>query len=106
MYKTVNFRAGFSASTIGTATRARIRVIGEQVQVRFTDRTSTVNMPKGEMLRDLGVKGSGRRLGLPSEIGAILPDAGTPVALIAGKYGWFTVETAMDAGAADASISK
>ena len=85
MYKNVNFLAGVSASVIGTATKARVRVLDGSVQVRFTDRTSTVNMPKTEMLRDLGVKGSGRRLGLPSEIASNLPDAGTAVSLVPGK---------------------
>lgn len=105
MYKNVSFLAATSASIIGSATKARVRVADGQVQVRFTDRTSTINMPKTEMLRDLGVKGSGRRLGLPSEIASNLPAPGTPLALIPGKYGWFTLAAAADAAQKAASVS-
>jgi hypothetical protein len=102
----VNFIASVSANVIGAATKARVRVRDEQVQVRFTDRTSTVNMPKTELLRDLGVKGAGRRLGLPSEIAEHLPEAGTAVKLVPAKYGWFNLAVAADAAEKAASISK
>lgn len=106
MYKTVNFVAAVSTNVIGTATKARVRIADGQVQVRFTDRTSTVNMPKTELLRDLGVKGSGRRLGLPTEIADTLPEAGTAVKLVPGKYGWFTLSATTDSAEKAASISK
>lgn len=106
MFKNVNFLAGVSASVIGSATKARVRVQDGQVQVRFTDRTSTVNMPKTEQLRNLGVKGSGRRLGLPSEIAANLPAQGEGVQLVAGKYGWFTLAPMTDGATRAASVSK
>lgn len=90
MYKNVNFNSATSAAVIGQASKARVRVNEGQVQVRFTDRTSTVNMPKSELLRNVGVKGSGRRLGLPSEVADLL-ETGSKVALVPGKYGWFTI---------------
>jgi hypothetical protein len=105
MYKNVNFLAATAASVIGSATKARVRVQDGSVQVRFTDRTSTVNMPKTEQLRNLGVKGSGRRLGLPSEIASNLPEAGTALALVPGKYGWFTLAALTDGATKAASVS-
>ena len=96
MYKKINFGAAASASVIGSATKARVRVRDEQVQVRFTDRASTVNLDKSELLQDVGVKGSGRRLGLPSVMADRLPEPGTQVELVPGKYGWFTIATVRD----------
>lgn len=106
MYKTVNFIASVTANVIGTSTKARVRVVDNQIQVRFTDRTSTVNMPKTELLRDLGVKGAGRRLGLPSEVAEHLPEPGTAVKLVPAKYGWFNLAVANDNLEKAASISK
>ena len=106
MFKNVTFLAATTASVIGTATRARVRVQDGQVQVRFTDRTSTVNMPKNELLRDLYVKGSGRRLGIPSELAENLPALGEAVALVPGKYGWFGLAALTDGATKAASVSK
>lgn len=105
MYKNVNFLAATTASVIGSATKARVRVNDGRVQVRFTDRTSTVNMPKSEILLNLGVKGAGRRLGLKSEFADILPAPGTPLVLTEPKYGWYTLAAAADTAAKDASVS-
>jgi len=93
MYKNVNINAATTAALIGENTKARVRVIDGSVQVRFSNRTSLVNLPKTEVVRDLYVKGNGRRLGLPSEFAAPL-EVGTKVALVPGKYGWFTVSPA------------
>jgi hypothetical protein len=106
MYKRVNFTVAATSTVIGQATKARVRVKDGQVQVRFTDRTSTINMPKDEMLIDLGVKGSGRRLSVPAMIAQFLPNTGTAVVLVPAKYGWMTVEKQGDAGGErSASIS-
>jgi len=105
MYKNVTFLAVASATVIGSATKARVRVQDGAVQVRFTDRTSTINMPKDEMLRDLGVKGSGRRLGLPTAIADSLPEAGTALELVPGKYGWFTLAALSEGATKSASVS-
>ena len=105
MYKKVTFLAATTAAVIGEATKARVRVNGDQVQVRFTHRTCLVNMPKGEKLIDLGVKGSGRRLGLSSEIADNLPAPGAGLALTPAKYGWYTLSALADGGTKAASIS-
>ena len=105
MYKNVNFLAAASASVIGTATKARVRVNDGRVQVRFTDRTSTVNMPKDEQLLDLGTKGAGRRLGLKSDVADVLPAPGTGLVLNKAKYGWFTLAAMVDGDVKAASVS-
>lgn len=88
--KVLSFTTAATAGKIGDATKARIRVKDDAVQIRFTDRTSTVNLDKSEILKDLGTKGNARRVGLPSEI-ADRFDNGVGVALESAKYGWFTL---------------
>jgi hypothetical protein len=90
MYKNFNIGAAATTSIIGENTKARVRVQDGLVQIRPTERASTINMPKTEMLRNITVKGNGRRIGLPSEIADLIP-TGAKVALTPGKYGWFTI---------------
>jgi hypothetical protein len=97
MFKKINFNSAISNARIGGATKARVRVQDGQIQVRFTDRTSLVNLPKTEEVRNVGVKGSGRVLGLPTKFADVLPEPGTQVALVPGKYGWFTLQTFTEA---------
>ena len=105
MYKNVNFLAAASTSVIGSATKARVRINEGKVQVRFTDRVSLVNLPKGEEVINLGVKGSGRRLGLKSDIADNLQAPGTGLTLTQAKYGWFTLAALTDGEVKAASVS-
>lgn len=93
MYKNVNLNAATTAAVIGENTKARVRVNGGVLQFRFSNRTSLVNLPKDEIVRDLYVKGSGRRIGLPSAF-AGHPDleVGSKVVLVPAKYGWYSVQ--------------
>ena len=74
-----------SASLFGTATKVRLRTVGNEVQIRPTDRASAVNLPKGEVLKDLRAKTP-----TTSRINATVDalEVGSLYALEAGKYGW------------------
>lgn len=100
-YKSLNINSSFTAANVGENTKARIRMKDGVLQIRFTDRTSLVNLPKTEQVANLSVKGNGRRLGLRSEYSAHL-EAGSKVALVDPKYGWFTV---VPVAAGDASVA-
>lgn len=89
-YKNLNINAAATLALVGSATKARIRMRGETLQIRFTDRTSLVNLPKDEQVANLSVKGNGRRLGLRSAFAGHL-EAGSKVALANPKYGWYDV---------------
>jgi hypothetical protein len=91
MYKTVNFNSATTSEKIGQNTKARVTVKEGRVMIRFTERTSDANLSDDQLLKNLSVKGSGRRIGLPSAIADHLPEPGAKVALIPGKYGWFTL---------------
>lgn len=105
MYKTLNIGAAATRSIIGENLVARVRKTDEgETQIRFTNRSNLTNLPKGEILRSISVKGSGRRVGFPVEVSEMIPAAGTKLNLVAGKYGWFTLVPAIDGSAADASV--
>lgn len=89
-YKNLNINAATTQALVGSATKVRIRMKGDTLQIRFTDRTSLVNLPKDEQVATLSVKGSGRRVGLRSAFAAHL-EAGSKVALSDPKYGWYNV---------------
>lgn len=75
------------------------------IDIRPTVRARTINLPKGEVLRPIGTKGSGRTVGIPAEA---LPNVGTgQVQLEAGKYGWFSLRSVEELarGAAGGRIS-
>lgn len=94
-YRTLAINSAATA-LIGAATSVRIRANENgTIDIRPTDRASAVNLPKGEVLRPLGTKGSGLTVGLPAET---LPtvEAGTVLELTAGKYGWFTLSSVQD----------
>jgi hypothetical protein len=97
--KVLNFTTGATSSKIGDKPKVRIRVKDDVVQLRFTDRASTVNLDKTEILKDLGVKNNARRVGLPADI-ADRFENGTGFALENPKYGWYSLvptEVAPDA---------
>lgn len=106
MYKTLNIGAAATRALIGENTVARIRknVEGE-TQIRFTNRSNLTNLPKGELLRSVSAKGSGRRVGFPADVSEMIPTPGTKINLVAGKYGWFTLVPAIDGSAADAAVA-
>lgn len=104
-YKTLNFSTAFAKDTIGEAPRARVRVHNDEVQIRFTDRKSPINLPKGEMLRQLTAKGNSKRVGLPSEIADRLPSY-PKFKLMPAKYGWFAVVPTAEASEANGTIGK
>lgn len=95
MFKNLTLYAATSAALVGESTKARLRIKDGALQVRFSNRTSLVNLPKDEEVRDIGVKGSGRRIGLPTAFNDNLELDGK-VALIPAKYGWFTVAAATE----------
>ncbi len=103
-YKNLNINSATTAALVGTATKARIRLREGVLQVRFTDRTSLVNLPKDEQVANLSVKGNGRRLGLRSAFGSVI-EAGTKVALISAKYGWYNVVPTQDNSTIAASVT-
>ena len=104
MYKNLNIGAAASALIVGAATVARVRVQDGAIQMRFTTRTNLSNLPKGEQLRNVGVKGSGRRVGLPSELADLLV-TGDQFVLVPGKYGWNTVAPMTDGATASGRVS-
>lgn len=104
MYKNVNINSAATAAVIAGALVARVRVQDGHVQIRPTNRTNLSNLPKGEMLRKIGAKGSGSRIGLPSEIAEFLPEVGSKIALVDPKYGWYRI-AAVDAGADNVAAS-
>jgi hypothetical protein len=105
MYKNLGINAAFTTA-VASATVARIKFSDEKgLQVLFTNRTNTSNLPKGENLVDIKVKGNGRRIGLKSEIADRLPAVGTGVKLVAGKYNWFTIVAADDGDKIDGRVS-
>ncbi len=87
-----------SASMFAGATKVRVRTVGNEVQIRPTDRASAVNLPKGEVLKDLRAKtASTSRVSLAGDALKV----GALYALKAGKYGWVKlVETDQADGAA------
>lgn len=103
-YKNLNINSATTAALVGTATKARIRLRDGVLQVRFTDRTSLVNLPKDEQVANLSVKGNGRRLGLRSAFGSVI-EAGTKVSLVGAKYGWFNVVPTNDTATIAASVT-
>lgn len=103
-YKNINFNTAATKNFIGDAPRVRVRLHDDEIQIRFTDRKSPVNLPKGEMLRNLTAKGNSRRMGLPSEVADRL-ETGAKIALMSRKYGWFAVVPAANASVAEGSIS-
>lgn len=105
MYKNVNINAAATAAIVGDNTKARVRTKDGQVQVRFTGRTSLVNLPDDEAVVDLYVKGSGRRLGLRSALSEAL-EVGTKVALQYVKYGWYALVPATDGNVAASVTGK
>jgi hypothetical protein len=90
MYKVINFNTEATNSKIGPNTKARITVKDGQVMIRFTDRESAANLSKDQLLKNLSVKGNGRRIGLPSAFSENLK-VGESIALVPAKYGWFRV---------------
>lgn len=102
-YRNLTIGAAATTALIGTSTKARVRLKDGRVQVRFTERTSLVNLPKDEIVKDLYVKSNSRRIGLPTAFGAVLEPG--KIALEPGKYGWFSVVPAADAATAAGSVS-
>lgn len=113
MYRTLNINAAATTAmlaafdTAGPDVVARIRATEDGViQIRPTGRTNLSNLPKGEILRPVSVKGSGRVIGIPAEeLPAV--SAGTKLAVEADKYGWFTFRQVeeLPRGTAGASVS-
>ena len=89
-YKILNFNAAATASKIGQATKARMKVVEGTLMIRFTDRTNDANLGDDQLLKDLGVKGAGRRVGVTSAFSEGL-EIGGAVSLERSKYGWFRV---------------
>ncbi len=104
-YKNVNINAAATQAIVGENTKARVRIKDGVTQVRFTDRTSLVNLPDDEAVVDLYVKGNGRRLGLRSAMSGAL-EAGTKVALEYVKYGWYALVPATDGNVAASVTAK
>lgn len=104
-YKNVNINAAATQAIVGENTKARVRIKDGVTQVRFTDRTSLVNLPDDEAVIDLYVKGNGRRLGLRSAMSGAL-EAGTKVALEYVKYGWYALVPATDSNVAASVTAK
>jgi hypothetical protein len=77
-----------SASLFGTSTKVRLRTVDGQVQIRPTDRVSAVNLPKGEVLKDLRAKTPSTSR-INANIDAL--EVGSLYALVAGKYGWVSL---------------
>lgn len=103
-YMNLNINSATTAALVGTATKARLRLRDGRLQIRFTDRTSLVNLPKTEQVANLSVKGNGRRLGLRSNFAESL-EAGSKIALVGAKYGWYDVLPATDETPVAASVS-
>jgi len=103
-YKNLNINSATTAALVGSADKARVRLKDGSLQIRFTDRTSLVNLPKTEQVVNISAKGNGRRLGLRSAFGETL-EAGSKVALVYVKYGWYSVVPAIDGLAVAASVS-
>ena len=89
-YKILNFNVAATSAKIGTATKARMKVVEGELMIRFTDRTNDANLSDDQLLKDLGVKGAGRRVGVTSAFSEML-EAGDCFSLERGKYGWFRV---------------
>lgn len=106
MSKMLNVGAAATASFIGDVTVARVRVREGVLQLRFGNRVNTSNLPKGEQLRSIGTKASGRRISLPDDLGDVF-EPGDKVVFIPAKYGWVSahVATAMDGLTLTGSVS-
>lgn len=84
-------------ASFGTADKVRVQNRGGTLFLRPTDRKSGVNLPKGEKLVDLVVKGDSARItveGLDLSAGNL--------ALRADKYGWMAA--AAPAGRGEAAV--
>lgn len=99
MYRTLTLNVAATAVLAAAAElpRVRVREVDGLLQIRPTDRASDVNLPKGEILRNLGRKSEKSvTIGLPADAIPSL-EAGTVVALEGEpRYGWFTLKTVAD----------
>lgn len=92
-YMNVSMTVAAMGVVMGSATKVRVRSLDNgQVQVRPTDRVSDKNLPKGEQLRTVGLKGNSGRFGLPSAFTDNL--VAGKVGFAKAKHGWFTIVTA------------
>jgi hypothetical protein len=106
MSKTLYIGSDATKNLVGDNTKARVRVGADgRTQIRFTNRTSLVNMPDDEKVVDLAVKGGGRRISLAGDLAGTL-QAGDKIALTYVKYGWYTVGTPADGQEILGSVSK
>jgi hypothetical protein len=103
----INTAATALIGALAEQPNVRIRATDGGLQIRPTDRTSPVNLPKGEILRPLGRKTpTTAKIGLTTDT---LPEiaGGTRFAVEAAKYGWFSLQAIQDLprGAPGASVS-
>lgn len=97
MSKTVNLNKNASA-LMGAATKVRVRLQDNVLQIRATDRKSATGLPKGELLIDLREKKQAvraLRFTLPAAMAEIAGiGAGIQFLTETGKHGWLTLRAA------------
>lgn len=95
--KTVNLNKNASA-LMGNATKVRVRLQENVLQIRPTDRKSATGLPKGELLIDLREKKQAvraLRFTLPATVAEIAGiGAGIQFLTETGKHGWLTLRAA------------
>lgn len=89
---TLNLNSAFSTlalAALASASKVRVRETADgAIQLRPTDRTSAVNLPKGETLRSLSTKSGSTTKRFSANLNV---EPGTNLRAEAGKYGWFTL---------------
>lgn len=91
-----------SAALFAGASKVRVRVVGDEVQIRPTQRASAVNLPKGETLAGLRTKTpTTSRITVAGDALKI----GAQYALQAGKYGWLRLVEVTKADGAAVRVS-